>query len=375
MLNKNDYQILKRTIPETILVSETSQNWYDSANQLFPWSGSMYYGPNINDIYYNNGGSLSVGYYKWNGVKWVKIDYEDTNFGYNIPIYLESHTDELGVMVGFDGDIEQVEQIVNFTYSQTGNIVTVYNTVNPNKLRKIVEQTYTVNWGDGTSTPILVNDGQVNTNLPNVSHTYLIPSGYTITISLDSPWSKQKLSKIVQVPADYTVEDIFGTFTGVTIPAYSNLTGQTQDYLNNLDYTNNTGYTLNGFTYLAIGKSKISTLKLYGSNTYSGVTYGTDSIGVYSAYTIDNLYYRDYPDGYTMITGTTVGYTKEEVFNKLITRNEHFLGFVDEPTIYSDIFVERGKQNVMENNLRLGEIDSVGELNVYQNEYFTIKKQ
>jgi hypothetical protein len=76
-----------------------------------------------------------------------------------------------------------------------------------------------------------------------------------------------------------------------------------------------------------------------------------------------------------MITGTTVGFTKEEVFNKLITRNEHFLGFVDEPIIYSDIFVQRGKQNVMENNLRLCEVDNIGELSVYQNEFFVIKKQ
>jgi hypothetical protein len=83
----------------------------------------------------------------------------------------------------------------------------------------------------------------------------------------------------------------------------------------------------------------------------------------------------DYPNGYTMITGTTVGVPKEEVFNKMITRNEHFLGFIDEPTIYSDIFIERGKQSVMEKNLRLSEINNVGELEIYQNGFFSIKKQ
>jgi hypothetical protein len=114
----------------------------------------------------------------------------------------------------------------------------------------------------------------------------------------------------IQVPGNLEVENELGTFTGITIPAYSNLTGQTQNYLNDLDYTNNTGYTLNGFTYLAIGKSQISSLKLYGSNTYSGITTGTDSVGNYSAYTINGLYYKDYSDGYTMITGTTTGYTK-----------------------------------------------------------------
>jgi hypothetical protein len=48
---------------------------------------------------------------------------------------------------------------------------------------------------------------------------------------------------------------------------------------------------------------------------------------------------------------------------------------VEQPTVYSDVFVERGKQGVMENNLRLGEIDNMGELSVYGNKFFTIKKQ
>jgi len=105
------------------------------------------------------------------------------------------------------------------------------------------------------------------------------------------------------------------------------------------------------------------------------VTGGIDEIGSYSAYTIDNLVYKDYSDGYTMITGTTVGFTKEEVFDNLITRNEHFLGFIDEPTIYSDIFVERGKLSVMEYNLRLTEVDNTGELRIYGNGFFNVIKQ
>jgi hypothetical protein len=76
-----------------------------------------------------------------------------------------------------------------------------------------------------------------------------------------------------------------------------------------------------------------------------------------------------------MITGTTVGYTKEEVFNAVLTRNEHFLGFIEEPTIYSDIFVERGKTTVMENNFRLGDVSNMVELTYYGGGYFTIKKQ
>jgi hypothetical protein len=76
-----------------------------------------------------------------------------------------------------------------------------------------------------------------------------------------------------------------------------------------------------------------------------------------------------------VLTGNTVGFTKEEVIFEVLSRNEHFLGFVEEPTIYSDVFVERGKQGVMEMNLRLGEVENMGELSVYGNGYFKVKKQ
>ena len=88
---------------------------------------------------------------------------------FDIPLYLESTVDEMGVMVGFDGDIEQVEQLCNFTYTQSGQTLTIFNTVNPDKLRKIVEQNFTVKWGDGDTGTISVVTGLT---LPSLSHTY-----------------------------------------------------------------------------------------------------------------------------------------------------------------------------------------------------------
>ncbi len=185
------------------------------------------------------------------------------------------------------------------------------------------------------------------------------------------------------------------------VPSYpqigDTLSGITQDYLNFYDsglYPNNitiTGqtstypYTGNTtFTYLGIGSSRIDEKKKYGSNVYEGTTTGTTTEGLkFTGYTISNtgdtkisvMYYRDFEDGYTLITGNTMNFLKEEIIDFMLTRNEHFLGFVEQPTVYSDVFVERGKQGVMEKNLRLGEIDNIGELNVYGNGFFKIKKQ
>jgi hypothetical protein len=374
-LTNNTYQILKKNIPKVKLVSATSQNWYDSFGVLTPWSGSIYNGPSVCDIYYTvSSGSLPVGYYKWSGNRWFKVQ-DDIFDSYNLPVFLESKVDEMGVFVGFDGAIEQVEQMVNFTYKQNNKTVTIYNSVDTNKYKKLVNQVYNVNWGDGTTGSLSTNQYIVGQQLPNISHEYQLFSSYTITISLTTPWESKKISKQINVPVYDIIENPFGFFTNVVVPAYENATGQTQEYLTDLDYTNNVGFTPTGFTYMSIGKSRISEKKLYGQNKYSGVTAGVDDIGNYSAYTIDNLYYKDYNDGYTMITGTTSAYTREDAINKVITRNEHFLGFVEQPKIYTDVFIERGKQNVMENNYRLNEVDNVGELEIYQNEYFIVKKQ
>jgi len=315
---------------------------------------------------------------------------KQTGTTYNLPIFLESTVDEMGVMVGFDGNVEQVEQLCNFSYTQTGSTIQVYSTINPDRLRTIVEQTFTINWGNGSTSGLTVNRGVVGTSLPSLSHTYTTPGRYTISISVNAPFLKQKLTKKVTVPRFTTTPNPLGTYTytGTTLP-YFNISneyylksGRTQNYLNNLEYNPPTGHT--AFSYLGIGGSRIEEKRRYGSTTYAGTTTGSDSVGNYTGYSFTYtgnttgttvVQYRDYSDGYTLITGNTTGFTKEEIINQMVTRNEHFLGFVDDPTVYSDIFVERGKQGVMEKTLRLGEIDNVGELDIYGNGYFKIRKQ
>ena len=178
---------------------------------------------------------------------------------------------------------------------------------------------------------------------------------------------------------------------------YSTATGKTQSYLTDLEYPSGftaypTGATATSFTFMARGSSRLAELKKYGSTGHTQtLTSGTISGVTYTGYTIDGLSYKDMANGYTQITGNTANYfttlpvgykvgdsptyATEYVMNKVLTRNEHFLGFVEQPRVYSDVFVERGKQGVMEMNLRLGEIDNMGELTIYGNGFFNVKKQ
>ena len=214
-----------------------------------------------------------------------------------------------------------------------------------------------------------VNQGIPNSSFPSTGHTYTTNGTYDVSITLDAPWGTQIVKKQITVPVNNpnTISNEFGSFSGVTMPIEI-------DYINNLD--NSTTPTGNAtIKFMGIGQSRIEELRKYGQTTFNGVTTGTTDGSTWSGYTLDNLYYRDFNDGYTMITGSTSSFTKEEVVNRMTTRNEHFIGFIDEPTIYSDIFVERGKQGVMEKNLRLGEIDNIGEVDIYRNGYFNVRKQ
>ena len=458
-MKRNEYTIKKRTIPDVNLHSDTGTFWFDteindwkswysasvpipgmvpSSNETgslhlvrdikwYPdieysgsvvlfYSGKTYQsltGSNLNNIpsgsvYWKEVEQTAINntkgkYYKWDGDNW-NLYTGFTGHEYVIPIYLEADADEMGVMSSFDGNIEQVEQLINFTYKQSGSVVTVYNTVNPNKLRKIVDQEFTIDWGDGYTSGLTVNSGVLYSNFPNSGHTYPTVTGsmtgsYTLTLSLDSPWNKEKITKNITISTGVTIDNVLGTCTGFTLPGNIYYTGSDyQNYLNDLDYTNNTGSTI--IKYMAIGGSKIGELKKYGETTLSSSMYVTGTyipVGAttgspYTGYTLEpsaivsgslvvsgiptgSLWYMDFADGYTMITGATSNFTREDVINNVITRNEHFLGFIDDPTVYSDIFVERGRQGVMEVNLRLGEIDNMSELDIYGNGFFKVKKQ
>jgi len=193
------------------------------------------------------------------------------------------------------------------------------------------------------------------------------------------------------------------TFT-IPIDTSGNTKNIDQQYLYDYEYST-TGFTgtTTSYTFAAIGSSRLSELKQYGSMGYTqDLTSGSFEDLTWTGYTIDTLTYQDFSDGITQITGITpnfrynlTGYTiqngeettfeyvngnttdfaTEYVLNQMLTREEHFLGFVEQPRVYSDIFVNRGKQGVLENNLRLGEIDNMGELSIYGNKYFNIKKQ
>lgn len=298
-----------------------------------------------------------------------------TGFSHNLPIHLDENIQQLGMMSSFDGDISHVEQISSFTYSGNGMSVRIFNTNNTNILPELIHSVFTINWGDNTPFSTLSFPDVNGSTIPSVSHTYTTSGEHTIRVTIESPWEVKKIKKIVKVP--FTQSYGFPTSLGSVSFSTPHSYPKTET-----DYRAMTGTTNPArINFVGIGQSRLDEFRKYGTNqTYLPLSFGNDTDGTaYTGYTIDDLFYMDRVDGYTHITGTTTGTTisfyTDEVYNGMVTRNEHFLGFIDEPTIYSDVFVDRGKMGVMEKNLRLTDIDGTGELDIYGNGYFNVRKQ
>lgn len=273
------------------------------------------------------------------------------NKNINLPIYIESKIDDMGVMVEFDNNITEINNVYNFTYTINNNTLKLYIT---GKYEIILNQTFIIDWGDGyTSDFTIFNLGN---DLPSIEHTYL-NGQYLIKVKFITPWNNDEIVKLINVPQFINIPNILGTFTGIKIP-YTEIDNVSQNFIFNNDIT-----ISDEISYMVMTNSKLNQLKLYGENNYSNISI-VDNI---TGYTIDDIIYKDYPDGLTIMEITTNGFTREEIIDNCITRNEHFLGFIDTPIIYSDIYVERGKQSITENNFKLCEISNIDNLSRFFN--------
>ena len=57
-----------------------------------------------------------------------------------------------------------------------------------------------------------------------------------------------------------------------------------------------------------------------------------------------------------------------------LTKNEALLNIIDQPEVITNLFIERGKNDPLENVMRIGEVDNMGDLEKYGYKYFTIEK-
>ena len=312
--------------------------------------------------------------------------------GLTIPILLTENVNDIGYYSIFDGMVLQQDTMLNFIFTGNNYTFYFYNTSDTEFKKYLDFSNYFIDWGDGTFGPLTSSLS---------SHTYSFSGSQTITLTGVSPWGTNKIRKTVNIP-----------FTGVTIdnprgkatftPAGGNwsATSFSYDYIFSGDANCNstvddirlfnTGnffpFTGTSIPFLITGytQSSLRDLKQYGSIPYKpleSVTANTGAIGMYSgvsdnglytAYTINDIDYYDYPDGTTLFVAYSSGLTSNMVVCQPIVKNELLLGIIDEPEVQSNIFIERGKNSALERIERLGEVDNIGDLEKYGYKFFNV---
>jgi hypothetical protein len=315
--------------------------------------------------------------------------------GLSVNIMLTESAVDLGYYTPTDGLMLQADVLNNFI--ATANTInpytyTFYNTSDLEFIKFLQLSTYTLDWGDGSPQQSVVG-------ITPLTHIYPTASNnYTITLTANSPWGISKVEKPVTVPySNVTITNPQGNIVFYPAGGSWSATPISYDYIftgdSNTDVTDYYSYNYTSVPFVITGftESTLNDLSQYGpkinlaggkyklgvqvtGNTGSiGTYWGVDPTGSYSAYTINGVNYFDYED-YTIYVVDSYGLVPGDLVLSALTKNEALLNVIDEPEIITNVFIERGKYTALENVMRLGEVDNVGDLEKYGYKYFNVEK-
>ena len=316
--------------------------------------------------------------------------------GLSVNFMFTESTVDLGYYSPTDGMILQKDVLNNFiATANTLNPYTYvfYNTSDLEFIKFLQLVTYTIDWGDGSQQqPIL--------GITPITHTYPSNSNnYIIKLIANSPWGITIVEKPITVPyTNVIITNPQGNFVFYPAGGSWSATPISYDFIFDFDSSTNINdyYTFNSTSVpfpitgvtessindlaqygpkvnLAEGKFKL-VIKVTGQTEAIGTYFGPDITNTYTAYTINGVIYYDYEDFTIYITDSS-GYIPGELILTAITKNEALLNVIDQPEIFSSVFIERGKNSPLENVMRLGEVDNNGDLEKYGYKYFIIEKE
>ena len=309
--------------------------------------------------------------------------------GLTLPILLTQDVNDLGYFSTFDGELSQINISNNFVYSATtGSPYTlyVYNTSDMEYVSYLQETTFTIDWGDNSELEVITKLAP-----EYVSHTYpTVDTGYTITIKNTGPFGTTLNSKKIVLPfvtnwnTDPNGEIIFtsniGSWSATPVSYDYIFTG---DSNNSVSEQVSSSYVPTPFSVSGTCFSNLLELERYGTTKYligvpvikNGDVFGvvTEITDTYTAYTIQNINYVDFSDGETNYFIQSSGFTSDFMVSEPLVKEEFLIGINGEPTAYSDVFIDRGKNSALERIERLGEVNSVGTLEKYGYKFFNVE--
>jgi len=310
--------------------------------------------------------------------------------GLTIPILIRSTYQDVGYYSPFDGAVLQSDVVKNFVFTATSGFPYTYNVYNTSEkeIRNYLKlSSYSIDWGDGAPNTILTNLS------PNsINHTYNNAGSYMITMTQVTPWGINTVKKTVVTPFTGTTipnpkgtayfTSNLGAWSGISVSYDYIFTGDSVNLVSNQTSNNyvNIPILITGYT-----NSRISELRQYGPTQYQlyvpivkdNETYGviTTMSSSYTGYTIQGVNYFDYSGGTTYFVLNSSGLTSDWMVQSAITKNEALMNIVMDTEVQSDVFVERGKNSVLERIERIGEVDNIGDLQNYGYGFFKLVDQ
>lgn len=308
--------------------------------------------------------------------------------GLTIPVMLVQNTVDIGYYSVFDGAVLQSNVVNNFIFSSTTTNPYTWNVYNTSDIEFnsfLQLSSYFIDWGDGSP------QQQITNYSPNgITHNYPVSNQeYTITMSQNNPWGNTTVSKKIQVPfvdvpnfnpqgtAFFTPN--VGSWTATPISYDFIFTGDSNNVVS-AQTSNN--YTTVPFTVTGLTTSRLSELASYGPTKYQllvpiqrdGVDYGiiTDLNLSYTAYTIQDVNYIDYPNGVSIYSLQSSGLISDWMVAEPLVKDELLLGVAGQAEIQSNVFIERGKNSAYERVQRIGEVDNLGDLIKYGYRFFNV---
>jgi hypothetical protein len=310
----------------------------------------------------------------------------------SIPILFKQTHEDIGYYSPFDGNISQLDKTLNFIVTAdtlSPQTICISNT-SDTSLVYLEETNYSVNWGDGSFSQ------DVTVFFPeSICHFYNYigeSQKFEISFTGQNKLGVFVVSKTVTIPYDLgTYDNPNGT---VTFKSFNGSWGQSafsQEYINFYDSNNTVSgqvssnfvgvtvpYVVSGYT-----KSKINDLKGFGINPFvigKFVTLSNGDIGqvtflgdTYTAYTINNLQYLDFPNNLSVFLASSSGFTDVMLTQSAITKFEYLMNVIEEPIIQTNVFIERGKNTGLESFRRIGEVSNIVALQDYGYKFFELR--
>ena len=320
----------------------------------------------------------------------VSADNGNSILNITVPIFLSENTVDVGYYSVFDGMVVQQDTMMNFLFQASvaaPYTYSFYNTSDKQFKRYLKFADYKIDWGDGTPTET------VNSTAPTpYVHTYSSDGVFEISMSGLSPWGYNVIKKKVYTPyTDIVASDPNGEAFFVPAGGNWSATPISYNYITQYDAvceTENPCCEFIPIPFLITGysTSSLSEVELYGPTKFridQKITGASGTVAVFkgaaadksfTAYTINDIEYRDYPNGKTIFSVYSSGCTDSLVCSAT-TKDEVLMNVISEPEVLSNVFIERGKNTALEQIQRLGEVATFGDLRNYGYKYFTIKTQ